>query len=125
MQLTTEKSWEPVDLVLSKEIPSRGLVAVLHIEGNKVEVVIGNEKLMYDMDAQYGSESVSIHTKDDLLVWQHDGRSVILPSARLVPKLLSSPLPLSIVSEHYSMLGLFGIHDPPWAEASTLVTELQ
>jgi len=100
-ELATEKSWAPVDLVLSEEIPGRGLVAVLIVEGNKVEVAIGNDKLMYDMDAQYGSESVSIHAKDDLMVWQRDGRSVILPSARLVPKSSFSLLPLPIVSEHY------------------------
>ena len=125
MQLATEKYWVPVDLISSEEIPSQSLVTVLIIEGNQVEVAIGNEKLMHNMDAHYESESVLIHTKDNLLVWQHDGRSVILPSARLVPKSSSSPLPLPIISKHYSMLGLFGIQDLPWPEASTLVTELQ
>ena len=58
MQLTTEKSWAPVDLVSSKEIPSQDLITVLIVEGNLVEVAIGNEKLMLNMDAQYESESV-------------------------------------------------------------------
>ena len=122
-QLTKEK-WARVDLVSSEEIPGRGLVAVLIVEGNKVEVAIGNEKMMHDMDAKYESESASIQAKDDLIAWQQGGKSVILLSAKLLMEPSSSPVRLPIVTEHHSILGLFGVHDPPRPEASTLVAEL-
>lgn len=125
-QLTpTEKPSAAVDLISSEEIPGRGLVAALIVDGNKVEVAIGNERLMDDMGAQYESESASIQAQNDLLAWKQGGKSVILLSAKLVMESSSSTLLQSITSEHHSVLGLFGIHDPPRPEASTLVAELQ
>jgi len=120
-----EKPPSPVDLVSSEEIPGRGLVAVLVVDGNKVEVAIGNEKLMQDMEAEYESESTSLRAKDNLFAWQTEGKSVILLSVKLVLESSSNPLPLPINSSNHSIVGLFGVHDPPRPEASTLVTELQ
>ncbi|KAF8501273.1 hypothetical protein JB92DRAFT_2794788, partial [Gautieria morchelliformis] len=116
-QLAEEKSPASAILVSSEEIPGRGLLTTLIVEGDKLEIATGNEKLMDDVNAAYQHEAA----QDDLLGWQMSGKSVVLLSAKLVAG--SSQLP--ITSESHTILGVFGVHDPPRAEASTLIAELR
>ena len=69
-QLADGSNPTTVELVSSEEIPGRGLLAILTVEGNKIEVAIGNEKLMDDVNAGYQQESA----KEDLLGWQMAGK---------------------------------------------------
>ncbi|KAF8583042.1 heavy metal translocatin [Ramaria rubella] len=126
-EVQLDKATEPtafVELVSSEEIPGKGLLAILIAQGCKIEVAIGNEKLIQDMSAEYLSESAATQAKSNILAWQMAGKSVILLSARLVvgPSTAKSTLPLT---EDHAVLGIFGVHDPPRAEASTLVAELR
>ncbi|KAF8583040.1 heavy metal translocatin [Ramaria rubella] len=113
-----------VELVASKEIPGRGLLATLIIRGCKIEVAIGNEELILDISAEYLSESAATQSKGDLLAWQMAGKSVVLLSARLLVGTATVELALPL-TEYHTVLGIFGVHDPPRGEASTLVAELR
>jgi P-type Cu+ transporter len=110
-----------VDLVSSEEIPGRGLLAVLKVEGYKIEVAIGNEKLMDDVHAAWRQASA----KDDLLGWKMAGKSVVVLSARLIAESPPTMVHFPVTANIHTVLGVFGVHDPPRAEASTLIAELR
>ena len=120
-QLADHKDRATMELVSSEEIPGRGLLAVLVAEGNKIEVAVGNEELMNDVSAVYQQESA----KDDLLGWKMAGKSVVVISARLLAENSSPGLNLPVTSDIHTILGVFGVHDPPRAEASTVIAELR
>ena len=120
-QLGEAKSLATVELVSSDEIPGRGLLAVLKVEGYKIEAAIGNEKLMDDVNAVHRHGSV----EDDVLGWKMAGKSVVVLSARLIADSPPPALHLPVTADSHTILGVFGVHDPPRAEASTLIAELR
>ncbi|KAF8512736.1 hypothetical protein BU17DRAFT_53888 [Hysterangium stoloniferum] len=125
LQLDTDQSEATnVELVSSEEIPGRGLLATLRISAaaTDLEVCIGNENLMQDVHAEYTSPILAEQSSRDLRSWQIGGKSVVLLSVKL---LSGSSFNLPIKAEHHTILALLGVHDPPRAEASTLITELR
>ncbi|KIJ47550.1 hypothetical protein M422DRAFT_163902, partial [Sphaerobolus stellatus SS14] len=111
-----------IELLSSEEIPGRGLVATLLIE-----LTVGNEKLMDDVNAEYPTE---IDTKDaqaTLKTWQMAGKSVVLISAKLSSSLTGTGTSLStiLLKDKHLIVAQLGAHDPPRAEAATFIAELR
>ncbi|KAF8512754.1 hypothetical protein BU17DRAFT_53890 [Hysterangium stoloniferum] len=125
LQLDTDQNDATnVELVSSEEIPGRGLIATLRISAaaTDLEVCIGNENLMQDVHAEYASPVLAEQSSGDLRSWQIGGKSVVLLSVKL---LSGSSCNLPIKAKRHTILALLGVHDPPRAEASTLITELR
>lgn len=101
-----------VDLVTSEEIAGRGLSATVSIEGERSEVIMGNEALMRERGATYETEELQKRSERDMERWQGEAKSVVLLATRHEK------------DSTYRILGLFGLHDPPRAEAYDVVAEL-
>ncbi|KIJ47515.1 hypothetical protein M422DRAFT_248936, partial [Sphaerobolus stellatus SS14] len=145
-----------LELVSSEEIPGRGLVATLlvktitfnntlkslgseetlvldpgdasnSISTVKIELAVGNEKLMDDVNAEYPTEIDTKDARATLKTWQMAGKSVVLISAKLSSSLAgtSSALSTILFKDKHLIVGQLGAHDPPRAEAATFIAELR
>ncbi|GJJ16177.1 hypothetical protein Clacol_010457 [Clathrus columnatus] len=107
-----------IEVVSSDETPGRGLTARLRQSdtGIEFEVAIGNEKLMDDVKAEIPTQA-----RDKLISWKMKGQSIVLLSAKLIS---GEDCILPIDQTGHTLLGLFGVHDPPRPEASLFISEL-
>ncbi|KIJ26924.1 hypothetical protein M422DRAFT_236342 [Sphaerobolus stellatus SS14] len=123
-----------VELVSTREIPGRGLLATLLIKPSQaIELAVGNEKLLQDINAEYPAAGDSTEANNLLEGWKISGKSVVLVSGRIIAiegedNLVSTSeiYALSLLKHgNHTILAHLGVHDPPRAEAAILVSELR
>lgn len=107
-----------VRLLNAKELPGRGLSALVSSGASQLEVLVGNELLMLDEEAEYGIDNVDRSDITDLLqTWGSSGNSVVIVALREVTNEDST--------NPYRIIAMFAIQDPPRAEGSYVIKELE
>ncbi|KAK4699686.1 hypothetical protein P7C70_g6571, partial [Phenoliferia sp. Uapishka_3] len=106
---------ETITLIHSEEVPGRGLSATVQVGSSQYEVLIGNQLLLEESETTFelDSREVSATLVDR---WANEGSSIVFVAIR---SLSSNPPPPFAIS------GIFAAHDPPRAEASLVIAELE
>lgn len=112
-QISSTTSSTSLHLLTSEEIPGRGLSATVIVDTAQVEFLVGNELLMSDHQATYGSDSDLSRSKSLVERWGSSGQSLAFVAVRQLP------------SSGFRIIGLFAVSDPPRKEAAYVVTELE
>jgi cation transport ATPase len=112
-----------VRVVSTEEVAGRGLVGVVEVgQSDRYDVIVGNEALMRDRDADYATSALGHDKAAQLARWQSEAKSVILLAIK--PLIPPSTHFADLESAGFRIVGLFGLHDPPRAEAYAVIREL-
>lgn len=114
-QQQSRSSTESIHLVRSEEIPGRGLAAVVAVDDQSYEVLVGNQMLLEERSTVDPSPE---HTAELIAEWGSEGSSVVLVALR----------PLASVDDAnppFELAALFAVADTPRPEAAYLVQQLE
>ncbi|RMZ86427.1 hypothetical protein DV736_g6347, partial [Chaetothyriales sp. CBS 134916] len=112
-----------------RELPGMGMVGTFTMDKSRVEVAIGNERLLSQLNIPLGSEKRSTAVSkcnNDLVsqrVQQH--QSLAHSTAIFAVKALDSDTTLTGQTQHFQPVALFSISDPLRPEADSIISSLR
>lgn len=112
-QVASSTSSTSLHLLTSEEISGCGLVGTVIVGTAQVELLVGNELLMSEHHAAYGSDIDLSRATALIARWGASGQSLAIVAARQLP------------SPEFRIIGLFAVSDPPRKEAAYVVAELE
>ncbi len=99
-----------------RELPGKGMQAIAILDRDRqIEVAIGNEKILQEVDA-----TLKVDNKKTLKLWQSQGKSIVIVSARTM-----SNSALDGLSEKFIPVAMLAVNDPPRPEAAYVLDNLR